>query len=178
MNEQKLFRLRLYITGLMTFAIWVHLLWAHYHGGVPAHHILDNADLPSISNWWGGLLFPVLAWFLIGRINTRSLHQSGSSNIYSNSIIAGFGGSLLFGIFISVTFMNGYGNITDYMVLSLPFLALFIPLYRAEYLLGFVAGMTFSFGSILPTGFGLLVILIAAFIYKYVRPFVLPHKFL
>ena len=37
-----------------------------------------------------------------------------------------------------------------------------LPTYRAEYLFGFVLGMTFVFGSILPTLFGLLAVALSA----------------
>ncbi len=50
MNKQQFAKLRLYATGFITIAIWTLLAWDHYHGGVPAHHILAKKDLPAISN--------------------------------------------------------------------------------------------------------------------------------
>jgi len=66
-------------------------------------------------------------------------------------------------------------------------LALFFPIYRAECFLGFVIGMTFTFGAVLPTGVGIIIALIGALLYLYVRtgiifivrkiiPLVLPIK--
>lgn len=55
MHEQGMQRLRIGLTGLITIAIWALLLWRHLDGGVPAHHLLDNPDLPRISDWFGGL---------------------------------------------------------------------------------------------------------------------------
>lgn len=35
--------------------------WQHLDGGVPAHHLLADPSLPSLSNWWGLLALPLLA---------------------------------------------------------------------------------------------------------------------
>ncbi len=57
-------------------------------------------------------------------------------------------------------------------------LALFLPIYKSEYFLGFVLGMSYTFGALLPTGFSAIVALIAVVIYNYVRPIpmYLVHK--
>jgi len=55
-------------------------------------------------------------------------------------------------------------------MLSLPVLALLFPLYRAEYLLGFVLGMCFTFGVIIPIGVGTLVLLMSFSLHKTPRP--------
>lgn len=39
--------------------------------GVPAHHLLNNPDLPRISDWFGGLLLPALTWALLGLAGRR-----------------------------------------------------------------------------------------------------------
>ena len=54
--------LRIGLAVLVTLAIWSVLIWQHFHDGVPAHHLLQNPDLPRMSNWFGGLLLPVLTW--------------------------------------------------------------------------------------------------------------------
>jgi hypothetical protein len=176
MNEKRLFRIRLYITGLITLAMWSLLVWQHFHGGVPSHYILNRADLPSISNWWGGFLLPLLTWFLLLRIHKRILKNSdeeSESAKYLINILIGFVGALLFGVMISVAFVNGYEDATSYMVLALFPLALLLPIFRAEYLLGFALGMTYTFGAVLPTGFGLLLMIIFAGLYYFIRPLIL-----
>jgi hypothetical protein len=70
-QSENYWRARILITSVVTILIFGLLLWGHFHGGVPAHHILNQKDLPEISNWWGGLLLPILTWFLFGRIETR-----------------------------------------------------------------------------------------------------------
>ena len=66
---------RILITGIVTFLILGLLLWQYFHGEVPSHHILDRKDLPEISNWWGGLLLPILTWLLLSKIENRISKQ-------------------------------------------------------------------------------------------------------
>ena len=166
MNELSFSNIRMYLTGIGTIAIWSLLSWNHYHGGVPSHHILARADLPKISNWWSGILLPLLTWFLLYRIQKRIVLNDDKS--LKSNIFYGFLGALFFGILLSMSFTLGL-QFEDYMMLSIFPLALFLPIYRSEYLLGFVFGMTFTFGAVLPTGVGSLLALVAAVLYLFVR---------
>jgi hypothetical protein len=74
---------------------------------------------------------------------------------------------------ISISFAHGNTSIPGLLVLALLPLALFIPIYRAEYLLGFVLGMTYIFGPILPIGMGVVLMILFAVTYKYIRPGIL-----
>jgi hypothetical protein len=56
------------------------------------------------------------------------------------------------------------------MVPSLPNIALFLLIYRSEYLLGFVLGMTYTFGAFLPAAIGLLVCLVSFVTYDFIGP--------
>ncbi len=169
MNEKMFFKTRLYFTGIITIAIWSLLLWSHFNGGVPSHHILAREDLPEISNWWGGLLVPLLSWFLLYRIQKRISKNPEVSN-FPASVLYGFLGALTFGILLSIFFTLGDSDMPAYMMQGVFILALFLPIYRSEYLLGFVIGMTFTFGAVLPTGIGSILILISAVLYLLVRP--------
>lgn len=152
---------RLYGTALVLLAELAHLTWEHFHGGVLRHHLLNRADLPAISNGWGSLLLPSLTWYLMGRINKRSeVLSDGRAGAFPNSVIVGFVGSLLFGILLSSSFTFGHATLTGYLFQGLLVLALVIPVYRSECVLGFVLGMTFVFGAVLPTA---IASLIAAF---------------
>jgi len=176
MNNKYFFKLRLYVTGIITLAIWALLAWDHYHGGVPAHHILAKEDLPSISNWWGGLLIPVLTWFLLYRIQKRidkTNSQNREAHISLKPILYRFFGALLFGIALSAFFSSGNTDMPGYMILAIFPLALFLPIYRSECLLGFVIGMTFTFGGVLPIGIGSILLLLCAILYLLIRPAIL-----
>ncbi len=176
MIRKNFFKARLYFTGVVSLAIWSLLAWNYYHGGVPGHHLLARADMPSISNWWGGLLLPLLTWFLLYRIARRLTHTSdeqlNASKLPMN-VLYGFGGALLFGILLSTFYTLGYADVPGYMINGLFVLALFFPIYRAECLLGFVIGMTFTFGAVLPTGVGSIFALIGAALYLLVRSLLL-----
>ena len=172
MNENLSFKTRLYFTGIVIIAIWSLLTWNHYHGGVPIHHILQRNDLPAISNWWGGILLPLLTWFLLYRIHKRLIYSNDEKLKISKSSVHiryRFIGALFFGVLLSAFFSFGYPDICGYMVVGLFPIALFFPIYRAECILGFVIGMTFTFGAVLPTGVGSILALVGAVIYLYIR---------
>jgi len=173
MNEKKFFTISLYFTAIVTLAIWAVLAWDHFNGGVPSHHLLANKDLPAISNWWGALLLPLLTWFLLYRIKKGAFSNSNehtNARKFLQRELYGFVGALLFGLILSAFFTFGYPELCSYMVLGLFPLALFFPIYRAGCLLGFVIGMTFTFGALLPTGFGTLLSLAGLVLYQYIRP--------
>jgi hypothetical protein len=174
MNQHTFFKTRLYFTAFVTLAIWSLLAWNHFHGGVPSHNILARADMPSISNWWGGVLLPLLTWFLLYRIQRRIKSPNEKSDVkLLLEIVYGFAGALLFGVLLSTFYTLGFADIPGYMVNSIFIIALFFPIYRAECLLGFVIGMTFTFGAVLPTGIGSIFALIGAVLYLLARPLLL-----
>jgi len=172
MTKKMFFKRRLYFTGIVTVGIWLLLIWDHLHGGVPSHHIMQRADLPKISNWWGGLLLPLLTFFLTYRIQKRLIRNNENKSEplkFNQKYIYRFLSALSFGILLSIFFTLGYSNLSGYMMYGLFLLALFFPIYRAEYFLGFVIGMTFTIGAVLPTGVGAIFALIGAILYLYVR---------
>jgi hypothetical protein len=170
--QSSFFKNRIYCTTLVTFFILTLLLWDHFHGGVPNHHLLQNKDLPSFSNWWGGVLLPLLTWFLLYRAQVRIAKESTSSAVQS-SFVAYFVGALLFGMVLSVFFTLGNQDVPFYMLVGLLVLGFFLPLYRAECLLGFAIGMTFTFGGVLPILIGTILVLICSVLYLLLRPMVL-----
>jgi hypothetical protein len=176
MNKKMFFMTRMYSTAIVTIAIWLLLSWNHYHGGVPSHHILARKDLPEISNWWGGLLLPLLTLFLFYRMEKRVTEKNDDAMQvipFPRSVIYGFVGGLFFGITLSAFFTFGNTEIPGYMLMGLLILSLFLPIYRAECLLGFVIGMTYTFGAVLPTGIGSIFATIGVLLYILVRPMLL-----
>ena len=172
MKQATFFKKRIYCTILVTVFIWALLLWDYFHGGVPSHHLLQNKDLPSFSNWWGGILLPLLTWFLLYRAQVR-IEKESTGSVVPNSFVAYFLGALLFGIVLSVFFTLGNQDIPFYMLIGLLVLGFFLPLYRAECLLGFVIGMTFTFGGVLPILIGSILVLLCSVLYLVLRPVVL-----
>jgi hypothetical protein len=148
---------RIIITAFALIFELAHLGWEHLNGGVPAHHLLNRSDLPAISNWWGIFVVPALTWFLIGRIQRRISKQvPDNPRSLPPVVLAGFFGSLAYGAALALAFTMNYEAVS-YMFLGLFAVSLLAPTYRAEYVLGFVLGMTFTFGAVLPTVIALLV---------------------
>lgn len=171
MTKKQFFRIRLFFTGFATLAIGALLTWNYFNGGVPSHHVLADESLPLISNWWGLFVIPFLTWFLTYRIQTRIYCPGNRDPVKQvKKALYGFLGGLSFGIILAVFFSVGNTDMPGNLMLGLLPLALFVPFYRSEYLLGFVFGMTYTFGAVLPTGIGSILALIAAGIYFFVRP--------
>ena len=174
MSPQRLRQWRVCVTMLVVLLELTHLAWEHFHGGVRVHHFLARSDMPAMSNWWGLLLLPVLAWFVTGRLQKRIALNFDGEDATSKlpvSIAAGFAVALLFGILLSVSFTRGDETIAAYLFECILLLALLLPIYRAECVLGFVLGMTFTFGAMLPTFIGSVIAALSAVMHFYVYPF-------
>ena len=166
MDDRSFSRMRLAGTACVAVAEWAFLAWQHAHGGVPSHHLLDRADMLAISNGWGALVLPALAWFLLGRVKRRVTAHGGGS---IGGAAIGFFGALGFGVLLSVFFTRGADQVTGAMFEPLFPLALVVPIYRAEYLLGFVLGMAVTFGGVLPGVIGSLLAPVLWVIHRYLR---------
>ena len=165
MNEKPLRQWRVYLTVLVLLAELAHLAWEHFHGGVLSHNILNRRDLPAISNAWGALLLPALAWFSGGFIQKRIASKSAANELtpkLPTSVVIGFLGALLMGTLLAGSFAYDYANATLYLFQSLFVVALLFPVYRAECLLGFVLAMTLTFGAVLPMAIGSIFVALSA----------------
>jgi hypothetical protein len=172
MDKKKFIQLGMLFLVMISIAIWTLLTWQHYHGGVPRHHIMANKELPSISNWWGALLIPLLTAYLLYRIQKRVFYTYDQSEVRKQSldpVIWRFSLSLLFGILLSSFFTFGYTEVPGYMIMGLLPLAFLFPIYRAECLLGLVLSLSLTFGAVLPTVFGSILVLISLLVYVYLR---------
>ncbi len=169
MNQPRPYSFRLYCTVIACLGEILHLAWEYFHGGVVAHNILARADLPAFSNWWGLLLIPTLTWFLTGLIERQTIQHVAPRTRRWQSL-AGFAGALLLGAALSLAFVMKQGNLAAALFMGIFLLSVLIPLYRPEYLLGFVFGMTFTFGSVLPTAIGIAVMVVTATIHLLIYP--------
>lgn len=159
-------KLRVALTLLVTFLVWSHITWDYFHGGIPTHYLLQNADLPGIPNWLGGLVLPFFTWFLLYRIHKRIDRRKITVASESlRAVVLRFLAAVLIAILIAICFMNGI-DLIDYIMGCIFILAFFFPLYKSEYLLGWVLGSAFTFGAIIPIGFGSLLALIFFMFYQ------------
>ena len=161
------FKIRLYITGFVTLVIWGLLAWEYTHGGFQSHHILRRKDLPELQNWWGGILLPMLTWFLLHCI------QKKPESLLSPKVIYGFLVAFIIALSIIILVHFDIHDIPRYLLISILLIAIFYPIYRAECLLGFVLGMIFMFGGVLPIFIGCMLSALGFLIYNLLRPLVL-----
>lgn len=166
MKNQLSQHLRILITAVVTVLVWSHVAWDYAHEGIPVHYILHSKDMPGIPNWWGAIVLPFFTYFLLFRIAKR---LKKPKNIESLKLIGlRFLGGILFAVSISVSFMNGI-EITDYIMGLIFILAFFFPIYKSEYFLGWVLGSAFSFGAMIPIGFGSILALLFFLVYTLSR---------
>ncbi|WP_306397757.1 hypothetical protein [Telluria beijingensis] len=157
---------------LLTFlALCVHLgLLAreHLNGGVVAHHLLANPDLPAVSNWWGLLLVPLLTWWTVGRVERRARLAASEGRPLKPAPLTGFLCALAYGGLLAALFAAG-SPLVDYLFFGLLALALVVRLWHAEYLLGFVLAMSLVAGPVLPTMFGAVIALVSRLVHMATR---------
>ena len=168
MNAAPANRTRLVLTVFALIFELAHLAWEHFNGGVLAHHLLNRADMPAISNWWGVLVIPALTWFLTGRIQRRVSKRG--------VVLAGFLSALAYGAMLALAFKLNHPAL-PYVFMALFAISVIVPTYRAEYVLGFVLAMTLTFGAVLPTiialviaSFSRLVHLLFGFVWRFIGP--------
>ena len=142
--------------------IFVAALLAHEHvnGGVRSHNLLDRRDLPSVSNWFGLIVPPLLGWLLDVRLRN---HQASVTKFgLPTSIGICVVGSLLYGAALAASFAVGVAGVTSGLFFGLFLVAAILPIYHVEYIFGFVVGMTFTFGAVLPVLVALVVAAVSA----------------
>lgn len=141
---------RILYTLIVFFGTLIHILWDYLHGGVPVHHLLQRADLPGISNWWGLVTLPLLCWVVLVRINRRYKSETIIRSMQQKrGIYTRFAAGLLFGCILSYFFVIG-SVVPGYMMAALFVIAFIIPLYLGEYFIGFALGTAFVLGGVLP----------------------------
>jgi hypothetical protein len=90
-----------------------------------------------------------------------------------SNVIWIFMAGLVLGIVLAASFSYAFKPFLDNVLYILIVLSFFIPLYYAEFILGFILGMTYTFGAILPAVFILVIALIGWVTYRYIRPLIL-----
>lgn len=146
MSNHPLHRLVPYGLGLGLLIVTAHLGWEMTHGGVVTHHLLARSDLPGISNWWGLLVLPLLGWLSSRVVTARARTVEDAARTAGLAFI----GSLLMGVAMAMPFAMGYDSVTPWVFLAALAAGLVVPTYRPEYAFGFVSGMVFVFGPVIP----------------------------
>ncbi|CAM3715763.1 hypothetical protein [Roseateles saccharophilus] len=141
---------RLQLAAFALLAECLHLGWEALHGGIATHHLLQRADLPGLSNLWGLLVLPALAAWAAGRLPPATAGDG-------RRIAVGFALPLLLGAALSLAFTLQLQALTEAVFFGSMLLALLLPAHRPESLFGFVLGMSWTFGALLPTLIGAVI---------------------
>jgi len=163
MNESNRFPILIPLT-VLAFTV-AHLTFEHLTGGVKSHHLFNQADLPAISNWFGLITLPFLGVIFGQRVYTHptTKHWAGVPVPMLVALLSAF----IYGAILAASFLLSATNITSIAFLGLFVCGFVFPVYRIEYILGFVAGMTVIIGSVLPLLFALVVAL-TSFVVRYI----------
>jgi hypothetical protein len=138
----------------LAFAI-AHIAFEHFfNGGVKTHHFLARGDLPGFSNWFGLAVLPLVA--IVFAMRVRSVQRTAGIYDFPQSMSVPLIGSLLYGAVLAASFHFGAPQLSLAAFIGLFICALALPVYRAEYMLGFILGMTVTFGSVIPLIFALV----------------------
>lgn len=172
LTKQQFLRFKIWFFSIICLLLWSLLLWQYFHGGIPGHHFLADKNMPLVSNGWGALVIPVFIWLLMFRIETR-LFKTKDIIDFPNTSLYAFLGALLFGISLGLSIYYQFKIFSGNVPLILFVLALFVPTYRSEYYLGFVLGLTWHIGGVLPVLVGSVFVLFSAGIYIYLRKWIL-----
>lgn len=169
-------RHRMRFTVIVFVAAIAHLAVEHFGGGIRSHRFLESATFPAMHNAWGAILLPALAWLLSASIAKRAVQTStSSSRLFGlpRSIVSGFIAALLYGVALSVSFATGFSILTAILFFAIFAFAVLLPVYRSECVLGFIFGMTFTFGPFIPTFFSGVFALLSAGLHLALYPFAL-----
>jgi hypothetical protein len=126
-----------------------HLAFEHFTGGVQSHHLLNNAELPAISNWFELLTLPIIGAMLAWYCQRQPAHQPRVARVPVTMLIGLIGGAV-YGAILAISFSTGMMMLTQTVFFGLLLCAVLLPIYQLQYICGFVLAMTFTFGGILP----------------------------
>ena len=171
-SKNDFFRFKIGFTAIITVLLSSLLLWQYFQGGIPSHHFLADKTMPLISNAWGALVIPITTWFLLFSVEKGLFSQSDSIPFPKHSLI-GFLSSLIFGVVLGISVVNGFEAFLSKVPFILFGIALFFPTYKAEYFLGFILGLTYFIGGVLPVVVGSVFLGISAVIYLLIRRLIL-----
>lgn len=130
------------------------IAFEHFTGGVQTHHFLARGDLPGFSNWLSLLVLPLLGSVVAVRIRRLQTGHVGKS--LWPGFAAGIAGSLCYGAALASGFLLGLDSVSLVLFAGLLPISIALPVYRAEYIFGFVTGMTIAFGSVIPLTFAVV----------------------
>jgi hypothetical protein len=156
-----------YVVAFAVLFSAAYLAWQETHGGVATHHLLDQRSLPGFSNWWGLAIIPMIGGLASWSVQRRAAVDATALTKAAAATV----GALFVGVALSVSFaIDRNGNANLYIFIAALASGLALPTYRAEYVFGFVIGMSAVFGLVLPSIIALVAVAISATFHFVVRP--------
>ena len=161
MSDNATWRKALFRPGWASLLVLVlaggHVLWDYWHGGVPVHHLLADEAMPGISNAWGLLTLSLLTWLVMIMIRKRTW---AGSQLTPSAMTIGwrFLMAVGLGLIASMLWEFDLDRFLPFVMLLPVVISLFVRVYYPECLLGFVLAMAYTFGGVLPIGFGLILL--------------------
>lgn len=131
-----------------------HIAFEYFNGGVKTHHFLARGDLPGFTNWLGLAVLPLVAIALAVRVG--KMQKAAGPFDLPRAVAIPLMGSLLYGATLAASFHFGATQVSLVVLGGLLLAALALPVYRAEYMLGFIVGMTTTFGSVISLLFAIV----------------------
>jgi hypothetical protein len=159
---------RIGFTAVVSLCLGALLLWQYLNDGIPSHYFLADKTMPLVSNAWGAVTIPLFTWLMLWRIDTR-LFDHQTTIPFPRVVLAAFIGALVYGVILGVSITGGFKQISGNTPWFIAVAALLFPVYRAEYFLGFVLGLTYWIGGVLPIIVGCVFVLIAFALYSFIR---------
>ncbi|TMP77586.1 hypothetical protein CWB73_19415 [Pseudoalteromonas phenolica] len=156
----------------------VLLTWESLNGGVVTHNFLAQKDMPGLSNWWGLAILPILVWLTAYNIEYRSeqIKDEQSRLAFYTVAARSFVGMLLISLAQSTIFSLGYSSIAASLLLVIALIALFLPLYRIEAVVGYVLGGAYFTGPMIPFVGVILFVTVSVTAHFAVKPLVMRFK--
>lgn len=149
---------RLGLVALVAIAESAHLAWEATHGGIVSHHLLNDPAMPALWNGWGLLVLPAIAWVASARVLRA---EARTWRVHRPAVLR-LAGALVAGAALSMAFAGGREDAASAVLATVALAALAIRAWRPELLLGWVLGMSLTFGALLPTLIGALLALLSA----------------
>lgn len=165
-------RLKMWFTATVTLLLSSLLSWQYFHDGIPSHHFLADKTMPLVSNAWGALVIPITTWFLLFRVKKGLFSQSDAIPFPRHALV-GFLSALVFGVALGIAVEFRFELFLNNVPIIIFSLALTFPIYKSEYFLGFVLGLTYFIGGVLPVVVGSVFLLISAVMYLLIRPLII-----
>lgn len=160
---------RLRLAGAAAALVALHLTWEYSQGGIASHSFMADASMPSISNAWGLIWLPFVAFLYAPSIRRRAI-GGGLRPRWRPSIVAGLVGGLGVGASIAAFVMFGPDIDGNWILGSLLVLSLAFPVWRGETVLGFLLGMMVGVGAILPSIFAFAFGLLSFVVHRAIVP--------